>query len=43
MYKIIDENDNVVDDLKDLTLDEAEEALTRVLNEGADAYMQEQE
>lgn len=40
LYKIVDENDEVIDDLVNLTLTQAEDILPDLLNEGADAYIQ---
>lgn len=42
-YRIVDDDMNVIDDLINLTLEQAETALCRVLNEGADAYLVEEE
>lgn len=39
-WKIVDENDEVIDDLVNLTLTQAEDILPNLLNEGADAYIQ---
>lgn len=43
LYQIVDENHAVIDGLDYLTLPQAEQHLTRVLNEGADAYIAQQE
>jgi len=40
LYKIVDENDETVDDLENLTLRQAEDALPDLLNVGADVYIQ---
>lgn len=40
-YKIVDEDNNVIDELVGLSLPEAENKLTDLLNEGADVYLTE--
>lgn len=42
-YSIVDNNDAILDGLTGLCLADAEQALTRALNNGADAYIQDDE
>ena len=42
-YRIVDEDNNIVDGLVGLSLSEAEHMLCRCLNHGADAYIQDEE
>lgn len=41
-FRIVDEDNNVVDDLTGLTDNQAEEALTNCLNNGGDCYLQDE-
>ena len=43
LHRIVDENDETVDDLTGLTEIQAENALPDLLNEGADVYIQDME
>ncbi len=40
-WRIVDEDNNVVDELQGLTEREADEALCNCLNQGGDCYLQE--
>lgn len=42
-YRIVDDNDNIIDDLCNLTEQQAEMLLCRVINNGHDAYIQDEE
>ena len=41
LYKIVDEDNNIIVELEGLSLLAAENKLTDLLNEGADAYLTE--
>jgi hypothetical protein len=42
-FRIVDDNNNVIDELTSLSEFAAEQALTRCLNHGEDAYLQDED